>query len=396
MRIIEVRMSEKAHITPSVLKWSRTTARYNLKRAAQATKYSVETIEAWEEGTEVPTVKQAEKLAHLYRRPFALLFLPSPPRDFTPLQDFRSKNRGEFSTALEFILREVQQKQAWARETFEENAETQVPFVGKFTRRSAPEVIAQDIRKTLGIVTSEYNGKGLKYWTKKTEESGIFVSLSSFYHTRMKLDSEEVKGFAIADPYAPFIFINSDDWDNSQLFTLVHELAHIWINQSGISVDIHGTLSPAGSTQIEPVETFCNQVASLALLPTVELERIVSSKQKLDYADVESISRQFNTSTLAVLYRLKNSNVISVKQFSAWKSESDHRFQLFLKREEEATRTSKGGPDYYVMQIRRNGQAFSHLVLDAYRGGQISGVEASNLLNIKINHFPAFENRLLK
>ncbi len=390
-------MSDKAIVTPEVLKWARKTAKLPLEKAAASMGCSVERLQSWENGDDQPTIKQAQKLAHVYQRPFALLFLPEPPKDFKPLQDFRSNKQEEFSTALTFMIREVQEKQRWVRTMFEDNEERPLGFVGKFNRRTSPETVANDIRETLGIRSFEHrDASALKYWIKKAEAARIFVSLSSNFHPKAKLDTEEVKGFAIADRFAPFVFLNSDDYENPQLFTLAHELAHIWINQSGISVDTQ-TVSFRGAhnRKIDPVEIFCNKVAANALLPK---EAMVSAGEIYDltrFDNVEQIARRYGVSNLTLLFRLHELGIINKRQFGGLKKIADLRFEAYEKKQAEGDKKS-GDVNYYILQVRRNGKAFSQLVLDFYRGGQITGVEASHLLRVKLSNFSNFEQYVYK
>ena len=121
-------MADKAYITPSVLKWARETAKMSVEAAASKVPVSADKLKEWEDGISQPTIKQAQLLAKLYRRPFALLFLPDIPKDFMPLQDFRKKGSKSLSTASVFIIREIQQKQAWISDMNEENNEAKRSF----------------------------------------------------------------------------------------------------------------------------------------------------------------------------------------------------------------------------------------------------------------------------
>ena len=96
-------------------------------------------------GASFPTIRQAQSLAKAYKRPFALFFLPDIPNDFQPLQDFRKPGSKELSTSSIFIIREIQQKQAWISEVNEENNENIVPFVGRFSIKDSTIKVAQDI-----------------------------------------------------------------------------------------------------------------------------------------------------------------------------------------------------------------------------------------------------------
>ena len=259
-------MAEKAYITAKVFKWARESAKMTEKIAASKVAVSIDKFKDWENGEDYPTIRQAQTLAKAYRRPFALFFLPDVPTDFQPLQDFRKTGSKELSTSSIFIIREIQQKQAWISEVNEDNNENRVPFIGKFTIKDNPVLVANDILATLNINPLNYKSNNpIIEWIDKAESNGIFISRTSFIHSRLKLDSNEIQGFAIADNFAPFIFINSDDWNAPQLFTLVHELSHLWIAETGISNDVEPSIKNAGD--YNPIELFCNEVAANALMP---------------------------------------------------------------------------------------------------------------------------------
>ncbi|PGH38291.1 MAG: hypothetical protein CRN43_16075, partial [Candidatus Nephrothrix sp. EaCA] len=229
-------MADKAFITPNVLKWARESARMSEETAASKVSATPAKLKEWEAGQSQPTIRQAQALAKAYRRPFALFFLQEIPRDFQPLQDFRRPGSKALTTSSVFIIREIQQKQAWISDVYADNHEEKLAFAGRFSLNDNPQAVAKDILRTLKINPTAYKTNNpIREWIDAAETVGIFVSRASFIHSRMKLDSEELQGFAIADPYAPFVFVNTDDWNAPQLFTLVHELAHIWIAADGIS-----------------------------------------------------------------------------------------------------------------------------------------------------------------
>ena len=225
-------MADRAFITAKVFKWARESAKMTEEIAASKIAVSVEKLQEWESGESYPTIRQAQTLAKAYRRPFALFFLPEIPSDFQPLQDCRKKGSKELSTSSIFIIREIQQKQAWISDVNEENGEEKVSFIERFTINDNPEIVAKDILKTLEVNPLNYKTNNpILEWIDSAESKGIFISRTSFIHSRLKLDYEELQGFAISDYYAPFVFINSDDWNAPQLFTLFHVLAHLWIDE---------------------------------------------------------------------------------------------------------------------------------------------------------------------
>lgn len=392
-------MADKAFITPNVLKWARESARMTEETAAAKVSVTVERFKEWEAGTSQPTIRQAQTLAKAYKRPFALFFLPEIPRDFQPLQDFRTPGSKVLTTSSIFIIREIQQKQAWISDVYSENQEEKLPFVGRFSINDNPQKVAQDILSTLKINPVSYNFENpIKEWIDAAETNGIFISRTSFIHSRLKLDSEELQGFAIADPHAPFVFVNSEDWNAPQLFTLVHELAHIWIAETGISNEVEPELKH--KDKFHPVELFCSEVAANALMPKeIILSFDTSSFQTSK--DVFKVARQLGVSSFALLVRALNLNIISTTTYQKLKRQTDIDFAAYIKREAEKKAKQKekeksGGPNYFLLQLNRNSRLFTQTVLDAFRGGFIEPTLASNLLNVQVNKFQKLESQLIR
>jgi Zn-dependent peptidase ImmA (M78 family)/DNA-binding XRE family transcriptional regulator len=390
-------MAEKAYVNADVLSWARVSARISLEDAAAKISISVERLTEWESGDSQPTIRQAEKLAKMYRRPFALLFLPEIPDDFQPLQDFRRRGSEPLGTASTFIIREMQQKQAWLSDEFKANGEQQNGFIGRFSLNDDPAKVARDILSTIQIDPEHYVGTSpLRHWIDKAEAAGIFVSRTSFIHSRMKLDCEEFQGFAISDPFAPFVFLNSDDWDSPLLFTLVHELAHLWIGESGISNLPEQDIDSFSG--FSSVELFCNEVAANALMP-VKLMQTFSLSIFSSAKEVFRNIRGLGVSTYAFLVRAYKLKIINLDTYRNLKIQADREFVAFRKREEakktlqRASETS-GGPSYYLLQVNKNGRLFTQIVLDAYKGGIIEPTQASLLLNVKVNNFQGLEAQL--
>jgi Zn-dependent peptidase ImmA (M78 family)/transcriptional regulator with XRE-family HTH domain len=390
-------MAEKAYITPNVLKWARESARMSEEVAASKVSVSVEKLREWEAGTQQPTIHQAETLAKAYRRPFALFFLPEIPRDFQPLQDFRRKTAKPLGTASIFIIREIQQKQAWISEVFEENHDKKLSFVGKYSIKDNPVDVANDILRVLDINPFHYLlEKPIREWIDRAESKGIFISRTSFIHSRLKLDSEELQGFTISDQYAPFVFVNSEDWDAPQLFTLVHELAHIWIAESGISNEIEPEIKFKDT--LHPVELFCNEVAANALMP-ISIMRSLNLHIFDSSINVFKTAKAFGVSSFALLYRALRLDLINIETYRFLKDEAQKEFDDYSLREEEkkALKTEpRGGPDPYLLRLNKNSRLFTQIVLDAFHGGFIDPAQASSLLNTQVNNFHKLEAQLYR
>lgn len=392
-------MAGKAFITPDVLKWARESAKMSEETAAAKASVTVDRLQEWENGTSQPTIKQAQALAKAYKRPFALFFLPEIPRDFQPLQDFRKNGSKALTTSSIFIIREIQQKQAWISDAYANNDEIKLPFVGRFNINANPQTVAQDILKTLDIHPAHYKSENpIKEWIDAAESKGIFVSRTSFINSRLKLDSEELQGFAIADPYAPFVFVNSDDWNAPQLFTLVHEIAHIWIAETGISNDVEPEIK--NKEKFHPVELFCNEVAANALMPK-DIILNFGAQIYQNSKEVFKTAKLLGVSSFALIVRALNLGLISIPVYQKLKKQADIDFAEYLKREAEKKAKQKekdnpGGPNYFLLQLNRNSRLFTQTVLDAFRGGSIEPTLASNLLNVQINKFQKLEAQLFR
>ncbi len=388
-------MAEKAYITPEVLKWARESARMPVEIACRKVSVTVEKLESWEDGSAQPTINQAETLAKVYKRPFAVFFLPNVPRDFTLLQDFRAKTSAPLGTGAIFIMREIQQKQQWLRELYEDNKEQPLPFVGRFTVASKPHEVAADILATLSINPAAYaTNAPLREWINKAEAKGICVSRTSFIHSNLKLDSEEFQGFVIADNLAPFVFVNSDDWDAPQLFTLVHELAHIWIAESGV------TNVPRPGAELKdrfhPTEMFCNEVAANALMPASIMQGLARDALN-SYDGIRQAAKRIGVSTLAMLVRSLKMSLLSLETYTKHKKQAEAEFRAFEKLEAEKKAKQKaagkkGGPNYYTLQLGKNGKLFTQIVIDAFNGGVIPPTKASNLLNVQVSKFSVYDS----
>lgn len=392
-------MATKAYITPNVLKWARESARMTEEVASLKVSVSMEKLALWEKGDIQPTIRQAQILAKAYKRLFSILFLPEVPKDFQPLQDFRKNGSNPLSTSSIFIIREIQQKQSWISDSNKDNGEDKLPFVGKYSLNDNSEDIANDILQTLGIKAGHYESRNpIKEWIQKAESNGIFISRTSFIHSRLKLDSNELQGFAIADPYAPFIFINSDDWVAPQLFTLVHELAHIWIAKTGISNNIDLDIKKV--SDFDRVELFCNEIAANALIPKTLIQSL-DTRVFRDSKNIFNAARTIGVSSFAFLVRALNLNLISLPIYKELKSQADIDFQEFIKKEAEKKARQKakenpGGPNYFLLQLNRNSRLFTQTILDGFKGGFIEPTVASKLLNVQTNKFQKLEAQLYK
>lgn len=378
----------EALITPSVLRWARESAGISIQEAAKKLKKPIEDLEAWESGDKRPSIAQARKASELYKRPLAAFYLPEPPKDFDILRDYRSLSVDErriYSPKLLLIIRTAIERQLWTRDFLLGEGASPLSFVGGANLDDSPTEIANNILLTLGITPDEQctcrtREEALRLWIRKSERAGIFLFREG------KVDLRECRGFVISDEYAPFIYLNSEDARAGQLFTLVHELAHIWLDQSGVSnLFTDGTYKFAEASTIE---AFCNKVASEALLVSsiFEHERMRLNSSLVTEDRIEKLSKKFKVSEEAIARRLLEDGHISNKKYEELRNSYQSRWLEQKDIEKRRMKKTSGGPSYYVTKAANNGHAYTQTVISAYKGGQISGREASTLLGVKVNH----------
>ncbi len=386
-------MTQRAYINPGVLKWARESAHISVEEVARRLKVKPETIRIWESGKAYPTIRQMETCTTLFRRPLAVFFLPEPPKDFHTLRDFRKKdNQAPYSRALTFIIRDILQRQEWMRDFLQEQNEPELDFIGKYTTDDDPKMIAWDIRETLGVRDIPAGNNPLNFWIEKIENKGIFVSLTGNVHSHLPVDLDEVKGFSACDKHAPFIFVNSKDSKNSQLFTLVHELAHLWLDVSGVSafdiVDFR-----MEHDKFDPLEIHCNAITAEVLMPE-DMIKSFFQNQDININIINKIAEQLHVSSYAMIVRLLNLKMMTEKAFYKNKALFSLQYREYLIQQAKKEKR-EGGPDYYLLQVRKNSRLFSRMIYFLYKGGEISGVEAGNLLDIRLNNFNKMEKYIL-
>lgn len=385
---------DEALVTPLVMKWAREKAGYDVNAAASKLNRPVEDVEGWEDGSLRPSLAQARKAAEVYKRSLAVFYLEEPPKDFETLRDFRRMpvDRDPHpSPALSFIIRQTQDHQEWLRETLIEQGIEKLDFVASSNIHASPEELAAEIRERLGVSVRRQTrcstrNEALNLWITKAEGLGVYVSRQS-HVGRETIECEEVRGFALTDDYAPFVFINSNDAIVAQMFSLMHELVHIWVGQPGISN--LGTSGVVLDRSSEQVEVFCNQVASLILLDPATFEELWNDTPEDDDLEdrIESVSNSLKISEEVVARRLLEEDIITRNKYRELRSYYAQRWKQHKADERRKLKEADGGPSPHLLKTIGNGRAFTHTVLACYYSGRLSGAYAAHLLSAKLNHF---------
>ncbi len=364
---------------PEVLRWARKRAR--LSEGALAKKMGVkqDKVEEWEESGEL-TFKQAEKLAKQTHTPIGYLFLPTPPMEKLPIPDFRTLQSEELrqpSPELLDVIHQTQRQQAWYRDYMIAQDAEPLSFIGKATLGTKVTQLAAGIRETIGFSIAQ--SKAAKDWeealrkmVRAVEAAGILVMKIGYAgsSTRRGLDVHEFRGFALADDYAPLVFINGKDAPPAQMFTLAHELVHLWLGQSGVST-LEKTFAPEGSKEIE---LYCNQVAAEFLVPLADLKKEYSQRIS-PLEQVNGLARIYRVSTVVMARRLKDAGYLD------WDS-----YREYYQKEVDAARAKlkkgKGGDPYATLRSK-NSNRFSQALISHTLEGRTSYSDAFSLLGVK-------------
>ncbi len=333
----------------------------------------------WESGELSPTMKQLEAFAHATYTSFGLLLLPEPPQEQLPIPDFRTIAGRTIRRPSPNLLDTIyicQDRQDWYLEFAHEEGRTRLPFVGSLTLQTPIPEAAARMRQALQFDLADRRDcptwtEALRRFVALVDKSGVLVMSNSVVqnNNHRKLNVEEFRGFALSDQVAPLIFINGADSKSAQMFTLAHELAHIWLGESALS-----NASPT-SSEGNAVETWCNAVAAEFLMPL----ELVCAEVNLDApiaTEVPRLAKRFKVSTLVVLRRLHDAGRLTRAQFfAAYEEEVDHLAEILGRRR-------KGKPDFYLTTAARVSRRFASALVESTLEGRTLYRDAFRMLGI--------------
>jgi Zn-dependent peptidase ImmA (M78 family) len=375
-------------LSPGVLRWARERARLEPEILARKLAVKPERIYEWEDTGKI-SLSKVDKLAHHTHTPLGYLYLPEPVDDRLPIPDFRTvadKPLARPSPDLLETVQSMQRRQAWMRDELIEKGNERLHFVGSTELRAVPVEVATAMKKTLGLDVHWADAE--RTWTdalrklrNSIEDAGVLIVFNGVVgnNTRRKLSTDEFRGFALVDEYAPLIFINGSDFKAAQIFTLIHELAHIWIGQDGVSN--FEALQPSPND----IEQFCNRVAAEFLVPEAELRNIWQQvPEEQERYDV--LARQFKVSSLVTARRSLDLGLISHNDFFEF-------YNAWLDDERRQQRATSSG-SFWNNQNVRVGKRFGEAVVRAVKEGRLLYRDAYALTGMKGTTFDKYVKTL--
>jgi Zn-dependent peptidase ImmA (M78 family) len=361
----------RVEVRPELVRWARERA----DRSVESLAGKFPKLPAWEAGELRPTLKQLEQFARTVHVPVGFLFLREPPDEPLPIPDLRtvgSRGIREPSPDLLDTLYLCQRRQAWYREWARSVGEEPRAFVGSVRLDAPVEATAATIRRALGFDLEARREcptwtDALREFIGQAEEAGVLVMVSGVAgsNNHRKLDPDEFRGFALADDLAPLVFVNGADTKAAQMFTLAHELAHLWLGESALT-DASPSSRPA-----QRIEAWCNRVAAEVLVPLDALRPVLAPGNPID--QVQALARRFKVSTLVILSRLRDARQLSQEAFERVYGEELARL---------LARPASSGGNFYLTQAARLSRRFASALIASTLEGQTLYRDAFRMLGV--------------
>ncbi len=379
-------------VKPSILKWARESAGLSLENAAS--KVGINSARGLSSADRLLALETNEgevsrpvllKMAKVYRRPLVSFYLSEPPVRGDRGEDFRTlpdrHTHGE--PLVDALVRDIRGRQAVVRAVLVDEDDVEpLPFIGSMARNDGVGPVLASIRQALKLDLAEFRAQGsadagFALLRSRVEAAGIYVLLiGNLGSHHSAIDVDAFRGFALADAIAPFVVINDQDAKTAWSFTLLHEVAHLWLGATGVS----------GGHFEGATEQFCNDVASAFLLPPRELDQLAITPAS-DEAEASRLITGFAAERLVsrslVAYRLFRSERITQ---GAWRALTDtFRTEWLQSRaaQRERARGQEGGPNYYIVRRHRLGAALLNFVARNMSEGVLTPTRAGKLLGVK-------------
>ncbi len=362
----------RVDVKPELLRWA--CDRAGVEPADLAENFPK--LPEWLRAESQPTLKQLERFAKTTHTPLGYLFLPDPPREQLPIPDMRTMGSTPVRRPSPDLLDTIytcQQRQEWYQEFARLTGEGARRSVGTASIGDDVVTTADSIRAALGFDLDARKQMGtwesaLRRFIEQADDLGVLVMVSGIVgsNTRRKLDPEEFRGFALADSVAPVVFINGADTKSAQMFTLAHELAHIWAGATALSDAAPGTVPT------HEVERWCNEVAAELLVPIATFREEYRPKADL-HDELTRLARRFKVSTLVILRRMHDAGGLSKSAF--WK-----HYRAELQRLLELGKGGSGGGNFYNTLPVRVSKRFARAIVVSTLEGQTLHRDAFRLL----------------
>lgn len=363
----------RVNVNPAVIEWA---VDYSRRGEDLHDRFG-KNLADWLDGSKKPTPTQLREFAKQARVPAGYLYTSHVPSFGLSIDEPAMRTIGDSRPAkpspdLISTVYACQRRQNWYVDYAEAHDLPALSFVGSLSLSDDPVTSAENMRNTLRWRYTDRNNVNARSYRRalsdRAEEIGILVMVNGVVgnDTSRPLNPEEFRGFSLVDPLAPLVFINARDSHSAQVFTLAHELAHVWLGRTGISAPDHRIPSN------HPVESWCNSVAAELLVPLEELMQQLEGSDPV--RNFDRLVSYFKVSPMVLLRRLLESQLVDHATFRRL-----YRTEL---RASRTKRTGHGGGNFYATALTRVGRRFASAVYnDAKYGGTLLA-DAYKLLGV--------------
>ena len=375
-------------IQPEIISWALGQA-----REEQLGTKLMNNIKQWLDGTKTPTFNQIEDFSRKANIPLGYFFLQTPPVEQLQLIEYRTVDSVELahpSRNLIDTIHEMESVQAWMKEYRQETGFDVLPIVGCLKGNDDFKYIAKTIRKNMDLSDIWYESctnmnAAFNYVRSRLEECGIVVMLNGVVgkNTHRTLSVDEFRAFAMVDEWAPLIFVNGADSQGARLFSLFHEIAHIWLGENDLYND------RGNSHEVKPIEILCNAVAGELMVP---FDKFLVEWNAATYADsgekIKNLAKHFKCGESVIARKAFDAKKIS---YDLYKSIIDDAIEAY--RQMKENKESNGGNYYNTMGNRLDG-CFVRALCESINSGRTTYSEAYRLTNTSRKTFSEIALRL--
>ena len=373
-------MAKGVIVKPIIIQWAIQSAGKDVSVLSD----KFEKIDKWTSEESELTVSELNKLSKELRIPFGYFFLGEPPDEDIQLLKYRTvDNEEQAKPSRELIdtIKYMEKRQSFMRDALIEDGFLPHEFVGSAAIKDNPEDLAVKITQELKLKKdwNKNNPAAFNVLREAASNLGILVMQNGVVgnNNHRVLNVAEFRAFVLIDEYVPLIFLNARDSANAKVFSLCHELVHIWLGVDELYNDNFTTNQIFNNGQLE---SFCNEVAAEMLLPLSSIQSTLDPQYDI-YTNIKHISKVFNVSELVVCIRLKTKKIINAKVFNEVYANllTEMRDNLLGKQLQE----KKSGGDYYATSGSRLDARFAATVSRKAKEGRILYTEAYELVGAK-------------
>ncbi|HUU87942.1 MAG TPA: XRE family transcriptional regulator [Candidatus Glassbacteria bacterium] len=378
----------KTHANPKILRWARENTHYTIPHIAKELKKDESVIISWENGSDSPSYTLLEKLAYqYYNLPLAVFYFPDPPNIENPKTKMRRLPEYELERLSPDTYNMINLGMGYQQSLIDllgqNNKENAIFKIIKNKLNTDILSLANLVRQYLNInieqqINFKTNDNAFKAWRYEIEKAGIFTFKNSF-------KDKFISGFSLFHEEYPIIFINNSNSHTRQIFTLIHELAHILFGINGIS-DIDDSYLSMMSSEEKQIEINCNRFAAEFLIPLRIINSELMNLTVINESTISDLSNKYKVSREVILRRLLDINILSADDYQNYVKKWTNDYLRFKK--------EKSGGSYYLNKLAYLGEGFTNIAFNNYKTGNISNIELAQHLNMNSKNIAKLETYL--